>query len=130
MEKITFTDQVILINPDYTLKTDFLIYRTVPKTAETIGVTNIVSKEGHLLNAQKGSFYDTENKIFRFYDGDVETETSLVYAETLYYEENNKYYEGKVNVSLYNKEREIEIFGEEGKYWEDRKYRRLFRRVS
>ncbi|MCS4434944.1 OstA-like protein [Aquiflexum gelatinilyticum] len=122
LEKITFTDQVILINPDYTLKTDFLIYRTIPKTAETIGVTNIVSKEGHLLNAQKGSFYDTENKIFRFYDGDVETETSLVYAETLYYEENNKYYEGKVNVSLYNKEREIEIFGEEGKYWEDRKY--------
>ena len=122
LEKITFTDQVILVNPDYTLKTDFLIYRTVPKTAETVGITNIVSKEGHLLNAQKGSYYDTENKIFRFYDGDVETETSLVYAETLYYEENNKYYEGKVNVSLYNKEREIEIFGEEGKYWEDRKY--------
>lgn len=122
LEKITFTKQVILINPDYTLKTDFLVYRTVPKTAETVGITNVVSKEGHLLNAQKGSYYDTENKIFRFYDGDVETETSLVYAETLYYEEKNKYYEGKVNVSLYNKEREIEIFGEEGKYWEDRKY--------
>ena len=112
LEKITFTKQVILINPDYTLKTDFLVYRTVPKTAETVGITNVVSKEGHLLNAQKGSYYDTENKIFRFYDGDVETETSLVYAETLYYEEKNKYYEGKVNVSLYNKEREIEIFGE------------------
>jgi lipopolysaccharide export system protein LptA len=122
LEKITFTNKVILVNPDYTLKTDFLIYRTIPKTAETVGITNVVSKEGHLLNAQKGSFYDTENKIFRFYDGDVETETSLVYAETLYYEEKNKYFEGKVNVSLYNKEREIEIFGEEGKYWEERKY--------
>lgn len=122
LEKITFTDKVILVNPDYTLKTDFLIYQTVPKTAETVGITNIVSKEGYLLNAQKGSFYDTDNKIFRFYDGDVETETSLIYAETLYYEENNKYFEGQVNVSLYNKEREIEIFGEEGKYWEDRKY--------
>lgn len=122
LEKITFTDKVILVNPDYTLKTDFLIYLTVPKTAETIGITNIVSKEGHLLNAQKGSFYNTESKIFRFYEGDVETENSLVYAETLYYEEKNKYYEGKVNVSLYNKERQIEIFGDEGKYWEDRKY--------
>ena len=122
LEKITFTDKVILVNPDYTLKTDFLIYLTVPKTAETIGITNIVSKEGHLLNAQKGSFYNTESKIFRFYEGDVETENSLVYAETLYYEEKNKYYEGKVNVSLYNKERQIEIFGDEGKYWEERKY--------
>jgi len=122
IEKITFTEDVVLVNPDYTLKTNFMIYRTIPKTAETVGVTNIVSKDGDKLNAQKGSYYDTENKIFRFYDGDVETETSKVYAETLYFDENQKYYEGKVNVSVLNKEREIEIFGEEGKYWEDRKY--------
>ncbi|WP_194976572.1 OstA-like protein [Aquiflexum lacus] len=122
IEKITFTEDVILVNPDYTLRTNFLIYRTVPKTSETIGVTNIISKEGNKLNAQKGSFYDTENKIFRFYDGDAETETSKVYAETLFYDENQKYYEGKVNVSVLNKEREIEIFGEEGKYWEENKY--------
>jgi lipopolysaccharide export system protein LptA len=122
LEKITFTDNVVLINPDYTLKTNFLIYKTVPKTSETIGITNIVSKDGEKLNAQKGSFYDTERKIFRFFDGDAETETTKVYAETLYYDENQKYFEGRVNVSLLNKERNIEIFGEEGKYWEDRKY--------
>lgn len=122
IEKITFTENVVLVNPDYTLKTNFMIYMTVPKTAETVGLTNIVSKDGDKLNAQKGSFYDTERKIFRFYDGDVETATSKVYAEVLYYDENLKYYEGRTDVSVYNKEREIEIFGEEGKYWEDRKY--------
>jgi hypothetical protein len=114
------------VNPDYTLKTNYLIYRTIPKTAETIGLTNIVSAEGNRLNAQKGSYYDTERKQFRFYDGDVETETSKVYAEVLFYDEPEKYYEGRTNVSLYNKEREIEIFGEEGKYWEDRKYSIIF----
>ncbi|MBW3467150.1 OstA-like protein [Arthrospiribacter ruber] len=122
IEKITFTENVVLVNPDYTLKTNFMIYMTVPKTAETVGLTNIVSKEGDKLNAQKGSFYDTERKIFRFYDGDVETATSKVYAEVLYYDENQKYYEGRTDVSVYNKERDVEIFGEEGKYWEDRKY--------
>ncbi|EPA00599.1 hypothetical protein A33Q_0072 [Indibacter alkaliphilus LW1] len=122
IEKITFTENVVLVNPDYTLKTNFMIYMTVPKTAETVGLTNIVSKEGDKLNAQKGSFYDTERKIFRFYDGDVETATSKVYAEVLYYDENLKYYEGRTDVSVYNKERDVEIFGEEGKYWEDRKY--------
>lgn len=122
IEKITFSRMVELVNPDYTLRTNFLIYYTIPKTSETVGITNIIAKGGEKLNAQKGSYYDTENKIFRFYDGDVETETSKVYAETLYYDENKKYYEGRVNVSVYNKEREIEIFGEEGKYWEDRKY--------
>ncbi|MFD2202108.1 OstA-like protein [Shivajiella indica] len=122
IERITFTDEVILVNPDYTLKTNHLIYLTVPKTVQTLGLTNIISSEGDKLNARKGSFYDTERKQFRFYDGDVETETSKVYAEVLFYDEFKKYYEGLTNVSLFNKEREIEIFGEEGKYWEERKY--------
>lgn len=126
IEKITFTDDVILVNPDYTLKTNFLIYRTIPKTAETVGLTNIVSTEGNKLNAQKGSYYDTEKKIFRFYDGEVESENSLVYGENLYYDENLKYYEGKGNVSVFNKEREIEVFGDEGEYWEERKYSKVF----
>ncbi|MCH7408881.1 organic solvent tolerance protein OstA [Belliella sp. DSM 111904] len=126
IEKITFTDDVILVNPDYTLKTNFLIYFTIPKTAETVGLTNIVSAEGNKLNAQKGSFYDTENKIFRFYEGDVETETSWVYADNLYYDENELYYEGRGDVAVYNKERKTEIFGDEGKYWEDRKYSKVY----
>jgi lipopolysaccharide export system protein LptA len=125
-EKITFTDNVVLVNPDYTLKTNFMIYLTVPKTSETVGVTNILSKDGEKLNAQKGSFYDTENKLFRFYDGDVETETSIVYAETLFYDEAKQYYEGKGNISVFNKERNVEIFGEEGSYWETRKYSKVY----
>lgn len=122
LEKITFSRMVELVNPDYTLRTNFLIYYTIPKTSETVGITNIIAKGGERLNSLKGSYYDTENKVFRFYDGEVETETSKVYAETLYYDENRKYYEGRVNVSVYNKERDLEVFGEEGKYWEDRKY--------
>ncbi|UJP65480.1 OstA-like protein [Mongoliitalea daihaiensis] len=122
IEKITFTEDVVLVNPDYTLKTNFMIYRTVPKTAETVGLTNIVSKEGDLLNAQKGSFYDTENKIFRFFEGDVENERSRVYGDILYYDEKLQYYEGRNNVAVLNKERNVEVFGDEGKYWEDRKY--------
>lgn len=125
-EKITFTDNVVLVNPDYTLKTNFMIYLTGPKTSETVGVTNILSKDGEKLNAQKGSFYDTENKRFRFYDGDVETETSIVYAETLFYDEANQYYEGQGNISVYNKERNVEIFGEEGSYWENRKFSKVY----
>jgi lipopolysaccharide export system protein LptA len=126
LEKITFKNNVILINPDYTLRTNHLIYLTVSKTVETLGLTNIISAEGNKLNARKGSFYDTERKQFRFYDGDVETETSKVYAEVLFYDELEKYYEGRTNVSLYNKQREIEIFGEEGKYWEERKYSLIY----
>jgi lipopolysaccharide export system protein LptA len=126
IEKITFKNNVILVNPDYTLRTNHLIYMTVSKTVETLGLTNIISAEGNKLNAKKGSFYDTERKQFRFYDGDVETETSKVYAEVLFYDELEKYYEGRTNVSLYNKQREIEIFGEEGKYWEERKYSLIY----
>jgi lipopolysaccharide export system protein LptA len=126
IEKITFTESVELVNPDYTLKTNDLIYRTTTKISETPGLTNVISKDGDKLNAQKGSYYDTQNKIFKFFDGDIETNTSIVYAENLYYNEPDKYYEGQTNVSIYNKERKIEVFGEEGKYWEDRKYSKIY----
>ena len=126
MDRITFTGMVVLVNPDYTLKSNVLYYNTLSREAETTGITNIESSEGDKLNARKGSFYDTQNKIFRFYDGDVETETSRVSAETLFYDEAEQYYEAKENVSMFNKERNVEIFGEEGKYWENRKYAMVY----
>ncbi|MFC4870129.1 OstA-like protein [Negadavirga shengliensis] len=126
IEKITFTEQVVLENPDYTLKSNVLYYFTIPKTAETEGITNIQSKEGNKLNARRGSFYDTENKLFRFYDGDVETETSKVYGEILFYDELAQYYEAIENVSIYHKERDVEVFGEEGKYWEDKQFSKVY----
>ncbi|GGF18769.1 OstA-like protein [Echinicola rosea] len=125
-EKITFTDNVILVNPEYTLKSNILYYFTVPKIAETEGITNIRSEKGDELNAKKGSFYDTQNKLFRFYEGDVENETSKVSGDELFYDENKKYYEGKDNVSIFNKERNIEVFGDIGKYWEEKKYSEVF----
>ncbi|MDN3669726.1 OstA-like protein [Echinicola jeungdonensis] len=126
IEKITFTEDVVLENPEYTLRSNILYYKTVPKTAETEGITNIISKEGNKLNAKKGSFYDTEKKIFRFFEGEVDSEESRVMGETLYYDENKKYYEAQKNVSIFHKERKVEIFGEEGKYWEERKYSKVY----
>jgi lipopolysaccharide export system protein LptA len=122
IERITFENDVVLVNPDYTMKTNDLVYMTIPKTAETKGLTNLISKEGNTLDAQNGSFYDTQKKQFRFYDGVVDTETSRVRAIELFYDENLAYYEGKDEVQVLNKEREVEIFGDVGKYWEERKY--------
>jgi lipopolysaccharide export system protein LptA len=122
LERITFKDNVVLVNPDYTLKTNNLVYLTIPKTAETIGLTNLISKEGNTLDAKKGTFYDTQKKQFRFFDGLVETETSRVKAEELFYDEVAGYYEGKEDVRVLNKEREVEVFGDVGQYWEERKY--------
>lgn len=125
-ERISFQQDVVLVNPDYTLKTNDLIYLTVPKTAQTQGLTNIVSKEGYNLDAQKGSFYDTQKKQFRFFDGLVETEESRVKADELFYDELEAYYEGKKDVRVLNKERKVEVFGDVGKYWEKRKYSEVF----
>jgi lipopolysaccharide export system protein LptA len=122
IEQITFRQDVVLVNPDYTMKTGHLIYLTIPKTSETKGLTNIVSKEGYKLDAQEGSFYDTQQKQFRFFDGIVETEESRVKAQELFYDEEEGYYEGKQDVRVLNKERQVEVFGDDGKYWEERKY--------
>lgn len=121
-ERITFQRNVVLVNPDYTLKSSNLVYLTIPKTAETKGLTNIVSSEGYTLDAQKGSFYDTQQKQFRFFDGIVENEDSRIKADELFYDEIKGYYEGKSDVRVLNKEQQVEVFGDEGKHWEDRKY--------
>ncbi len=126
LERITFTEDVVLVNPDYTMKTNYLVYLTIPKTAETKGLTNLISKEGNTLDAQKGSFYDTQAKQFRFYDGVVETEDSRVKADELFYKELEGYYEGKDNVRVLNKERQVEVFGDVGKYWEERGYSEVY----
>lgn len=122
LERITFRQNVVLVNPDYTMKTNNLIYLTIPKTSETKGLTNIVSTEGYKLDAQDGSFYDTQRKQFRFFDGIVETEESRIKAQELFYDEAKAYYEGKDDVRVLNKERQVEVYGDYGKYWEDRKY--------
>jgi lipopolysaccharide export system protein LptA len=121
-ERITFRQNVVLVNPDYTMKTDDLVYLTIPKTSQTRGLTNIVSKEGYKLDAQKGSFYDTQQKQFRFFDGIVETEESRIKAQELFYDEEKSYYKGKDDVRVLNKERQVEVYGDNGEYWEDRKY--------
>jgi len=126
IERITFLDEVVLVNPDYTLKTNYLVYLTIPKTAETQGLTNLISAEGNTLDAVKGSFYDTQGKKFRFFDGTVETETSRVKAQELFYDEAGMYYEGKEDVRVLNKERDVEIFGDVGEYFEESKFSRVY----
>lgn len=122
IEKITFQEEVVLVNPDYTMKTGFLVYLTIPKTVETQGLTNVVSAEGNTLDAQKGTRYDTQQKHFQFFEGIVETENSRVKGEELFYDEPKAYYKGEKNVSILNKKRDVEVFGDEGQYWEDRRY--------
>uniref|UniRef100_UPI004047BED7 OstA-like protein n=1 Tax=Algoriphagus sp. TaxID=1872435 RepID=UPI004047BED7 len=122
IERINFQQNVVLVNPDYTLKTEELIYLTIPKTAQTPGLTNLISKDGNLLDAQKGSFYDTQAKQFKFFEGLVETEKSRVKADELFYDEVKGYYEGKKDVRVLNKERKLEVFGDLGTYWELEKY--------
>jgi len=110
-ERISFQYDVVLVNPDYTLKTQDLIYLTIPKTAQTPGLTNIVSKEGYK---------------FKFFEGLVDTEDSRVKADELFYDEPKAYYEGKKDVRVLNKERKLEVFGEVGTYWEKKKYSQVF----
>jgi hypothetical protein len=85
-----------------------------------------VSKEGYNLDAQKGSFYDTQLKQFKFFEGLVETEESRVKADELFYDEPKAYYEGKKDVRVLNKERELEVFGDVGNYWETKKYSQMY----
>ncbi len=70
--------------------------------------------------------YDTRQETFEFYQGRIENDKSITEGDWLFYDKPKMFYEGKGDVSLYSKEREMYILGDEGEYYEDRGFSKVF----
>ena len=113
-----FYKNVVLVAPDFTLKTDTLKYNTVTKVAYTYGPTEIIDNEGTTLHAKGGEFR-TEYDESDFIDGDIETEDYYLYGDELYFDDQDRYYKAISNVKMTAKNNDLIIIGDEGFY--DRK---------
>jgi len=59
---VYFKNNVVLVNPDYTIKTDTLLYNTYTAVATFTVPTEITSDSGRKKIYTKDGFYDTKNK--------------------------------------------------------------------
>lgn len=115
-EYAVFRQDVVLISPEYTLKSDTLNYNTLTKVAVTPGPTEIITPDGVKLDALGGE-YLTESKITEFVSGEVETQDYILEGDELFLNDLEQYYTAKGNVHLTAKARDVIIIGDEGLYF-------------
>ncbi|MEQ9305430.1 MAG: OstA-like protein, partial [Marinoscillum sp.] len=111
-----FYTNVVLIAPDFTLKTDTLKYNTITKVAYTYGPTIIINEEeGTTLHAKGGEFR-TEIDESDFIEGQIETDDYYLEGDELYFDDLKKYYKAVKNVKMTAKNDDVIITGDEGFY--------------
>ena len=113
--RAVFYKNVILISPDFTLKTDTLRYNTITKIAYTDGPTEIINEDGTQLFAKGGEFRTYIDQS-QFIEGNVETTDYFLEGDELFFDDLNKYYKSIGNVELIAKSKDIIITGDEGYY--------------
>lgn len=108
-----FYSDVVLVAPDYTLKSDTLRYNIRPKIAITEGKTTIITEDESILHAKGGTFR-TQFDQSEFIDGTVETTDYYMEGDELFFDDLKKYYDATGNVKLTSKEDDVVITGDDG----------------
>ncbi len=108
-----FKYKVLLINPDYIMHSDTLMYNTVTKTTYFYGPSDIKSKEDSIY-CQNG-WYDTRLDIARFRERAIifHNDQSLT-GDSMYYERRTGYGQVFRNAILFDTVKEIILKGDYG----------------
>jgi len=110
-----FYGDVVLISPDFTLKTDTLRYNTQTKIAYTNGPTILENADGSKLFSEGGVFRTVIDQS-DFVDGKIVTEDYEFEGDELFFDDLNRYYKSIGNVVLTHKTKDVIIVGDEGFY--------------
>ena len=110
-----FWTDVVLVSPDFTLKTDTLRYNTETRVAYTDGPTTIIKLDSSTLYSEGGVFRTYIDQS-QFIDGNVETIDYFLEGDQLFFDDLNQYYKADGNVRLVAKAKDVIITGDEGFY--------------
>lgn len=111
----TFKDEVTLLNPQFTLKSDTLKYSTEDRIATILGQTEIISEDG-VIHSTRG-WYATETDESTLYDQSVvlsKDGTKMISADTLYYDRKLGLAEAFSNMAINDTVKKIILTGNYG----------------
>jgi len=114
-DRAMFYKNVVLVSPDFTLKTDTLRYNTLTKIAYTKGPTVLENQDGSKLFSEGGIFRTVIDQS-DFVDGKVETEDYELEGDELFFDDLKRYYKSIGNTILTAKTKDVIITGDEGFY--------------
>lgn len=108
-----FKKNVVLINPEYTMKSDTLMYNTLSKTAYFYGETTIKSVKDK-ITCENG-WYDTKKDISQFSKNAIlYTEQKMLKADSMFYDRKNNIGKAFRNIELYDSVQKITLYGNYG----------------
>jgi lipopolysaccharide export system protein LptA len=104
---------VVIVNPDYTMKSDTLMYNTISKTTYFYGSTVIEGKKDK-ITCENG-WYDTKKEVSQFSKNAVlYTENKMLKADSLFYDRKNSIGKAFNNIELYDSIQKIKLYGNYG----------------
>ncbi len=115
ISKAYFHKDVVLVAPDYNLKTDEMEYSTITRIAITKGPTYIENKDGVTVDANGGTFRTAvDQRIFK--EGTIETKNYVLVGDHIFIDDQKRFYTATGNVVMTSKKDDVIIFGEKGVY--------------
>jgi lipopolysaccharide export system protein LptA len=119
-ESFSFKKNVVLVNKDYTVKSDTLQYNNRTEVAYFYGPTTIVSKETTIYC--ENGWYDTKRDISQFNEhAKVTSQKTVLLGDSIYYNGKEGFGEVFRNVSIYDTTSDYIITGNYGRHFEKTK---------
>jgi len=112
-QQMEFRRNVILVNPDNTLKADKLDYDMATKIAKTFGPTEVISNDGRTVFSEEGGTFDMKVSRTSLKSGTIETSSYILEGDDLYYDEKLGLNRAVGNIYMLSKDEDIIITGEE-----------------
>ena len=115
INKAYFYNDVVLVAPDYNLKTDDMEYSTTSQIAITKGPTYIENRDGTTVDADGGTFRTSVDQTI-FKEGVIETKNYVLVGDNIFIDEQRRFYTATGNVVMTSKKDDVIIFGDKGVY--------------
>ena len=120
-KEVYFRKNVVLVNPEYEMRSDTLKYNTVSKTAWFLGPSTIVG-EVDSIYCEDG-WYNTDIDVSRLKRNVfVQHNEQILMGDTVFYRRNPRYGQAETNVTLHDTVHDIIIKGNYAEYDDELHY--------
>lgn len=106
-----FKKNVVVTNPDYTMKADSLQYNSATKVIYFVSPTTVIDKDSASFIYERGS-YDTQQKTSNLEKGKGENETYTITGKSYSLDDFKKIYRVRGDVVMTSKEDKLIIYGQ------------------
>jgi len=117
--KYQFIDDVVLVNPDYTLETNRLDFFTKNGHAYTFGPSTIVGETSKVYSER--SFYDTENDVGSFErNAKIDYDNRQIEGDSLYFDQKRNFASATNNITVTDTINNSIVKGHYAEVWRDK----------